>query len=204
MFTKDIEQFYTDTVDYYINNGYRINYRTMSGHQGELAKIDLTNGKEIIRVLITSDNDFCYKTENNRIVDLDFIKIIVGKNTDKIFNSLHETIWNHHLEIISEYRFYRIGESYRSNFFGTKEEAISAKLKHYDRLKNSEFYYDGKEIVLSDKAKKIVLPFMKRQRKCSSITTKQIDKVYKTIRYEGNKQTIKYFINAKGGRYVLK
>ena len=119
---------------------------------------------------------------------------------------MHETIWNNHLEVISEYIFYRIGENYRSNFFGTKEEAVEAKLKHYDRIKNSEFYYGGKEIVLSDKAKKIVLSFMKRQRKCSSITTKQIDKVFKIIRYDDNagKDIAKYYISAKDCVYSLK
>lgn len=204
MFVKDIEKIYTDTIIDYINKGYRIYYNTMSGHQGELAKIDLTNDKEIIRILLESKNEYCAVGEY-RHCDIDYISLLVGRNTDKIYNGNIDTIWNNHLEVISENRFYRIGERWTSKFFGTKEEAISAKLKHYNRIRNS-IDEDRKEIVFSDNAKKVVLSFMKRQRKCSSITTKQIDRVCKIIRYDYNagKNIARYYISAKGYVYNLK
>ncbi len=49
MLRKDIENIYTDTVKEYMNKGYRIYSPTMGGSQGEIAKIDLTNDKDVIR-----------------------------------------------------------------------------------------------------------------------------------------------------------
>ena len=168
MFRKDVEQMYTDTIKDYMKKGYRVYYSTMGGHQGEVAKIDLTNDKEVIRILLDK------KTEIFNHMILEYLAIIVGRNTDKLLeNSFSDTIWNEHLELISEVRFYKIGRN-NNHFFGTKQEAIDAINKNWERY-DYKNYSSTKEIIFSDKAKEIVLPFMKRQRKCKSITVKQIE-----------------------------
>ena len=176
MFRKDIEKMYTDTIKKYMDKGYRIYYSTMGGHQGEVAKIDLTNDKEVIRILL--DN----RTEIFNHMILEYLIIVVGRNTDKLWgNSFSDIIWNEHLELISEIRFYKIGRN-NNHFFGTKQEAIDAHIKNNQRFDYSK-YYNRKEIIFSDKAKMIALPFIKRQRKCKSVTLKQIDEVKKVIYY---------------------
>ena len=73
----------------------------MSGSQGETAKIDLTNGAEIIRVMIDTFSDWT----NN----LEGVEILVGKVTDEDVrphsNSGWATIWNNRLEVLSTERF---------------------------------------------------------------------------------------------------
>ena len=48
----EIEAIFTAKVQEYIAKGYTISTTTMSGHQGEIAKIDVTNGEELIRILL--------------------------------------------------------------------------------------------------------------------------------------------------------
>lgn len=207
MYRKDIDKIFTDTIKIYLEDGFYIFSNTMGGHQGEIAKVDLYNGKDFRRIYMKHGNEYVNVNEY-RHMDLDYISIIVGISTDKVSDNGHEIVWNEHLNVLSERRYYRIGQNWRSNYFGTKEEAIAAKLKHCDRLMvqpNEYFYLNNKTIVFSDEAKKIVLPYMKKQRKCSSITVKQIDKVYKEIRKNKNgKEEVEYYIQAKGQLYKMK
>ena len=193
MFRKDIENIYTNTIMKYINEGYRINCNTMSGSQGEIAKVDLTNDKEIIRIYLFSNMHYeeRYLTES--------ISLIVGRNTDRITGQMHyDIIWNNHLEIISEQHFYKIGKN--NNYYGTKEEAINATKKSYVRVKNRININNNNVFVFPDKAKEIVLPFMRKQYKCKSIKINEIEKVEKIIS-EG--KTF-YYVTARGKNYKLR
>lgn len=207
MYRKDIDKIFTDTIKIYLEDNFYIFSNTMGGHQGEIAKVDLYNGKDFRRIYMNHGNEYVNVNEY-RHMDLDYISIIVGISTDKVFDNRHEIVWNEHLNVLSERRYYRIGESWCSNYFGTKEEAIAARFKHYERIRkhaNKYIYPDDLTIVFSDKAKKIVLPYMKKQRKCSSITVKQIDKVYKEIRKNRNgKEEVGYYIQAKGQLYKMR
>ena len=193
---KDIEQMFTDTVSEYIKNGYRFYYSSMGGSQGEIAKVDLTNGKEVIRILLSHEHeDFWF----------DYIALIVGRNTDRLYGQFHDIIWNNNLEIISEVKFYEIGNNRNYNCFGTKQEAIDAHKKHMERLHSRKFDDDITTFNFPDKAKEIVLPFVKRQYKCKSITLKQIEEVKKIVRYSysNNKKEVHYYVTAKGKTYRI-
>lgn len=48
---SDINKMFTTEVNKYLEQGYRFNTASMNGSQGELAKVDLTNGTEIIRIV---------------------------------------------------------------------------------------------------------------------------------------------------------
>lgn len=201
MLRKDIDKIFTDTIKIYLEDDFYIFSNTMGGHQGEIAKVDLYNGINFRRIYMNHGTEYA-NVNNYRHMDLDYISIIVGISTDKVSDNGHEIVWNDHLNVISERKYYRIGESWRSNYFGTKEEAIAARVKYYDRIKNCSDY---STIVFSDEAKKIVLPYMKKQRKCSSITVKQIGKVYKEIRKNRNgKEEVGYYIQAKGQLYKMR
>ena len=53
---QDIRNIYTQKVTELLNQGYTIFPDTMNGSQGEIAHIDLTNGSEILRVLLTREH----------------------------------------------------------------------------------------------------------------------------------------------------
>lgn len=203
MLRKDIENVYTDTIKEYLNKGYRIYYSTMGGSQGEIAKIDLTNDNEVIRIFLDSKTEHYREHPIHKYMDLDYLTIIVGRNTDKLRgDSFSDIIWNEHLELISEIRFYKIGRK-NNSFFGTKQEAIDAMCKYYERFDFRDLY-SRDEIIFSDKAKKIILPWVKRQIKCKSVNVKQIDEVKKVIYYNRKNIEVHYYVKAKGQVFKIR
>lgn len=198
MLRKEIEKIYSDIIADYFNKGYYINMNTMNGSQlNEIAKIDLTNGKEVLRVMLCGSNT---DRDNEYNYYLDYISIVIGRNTDKLYNNHGDIIWNNHLEILSEQRFYEIGDRNDRRFFGTKEEAIAAKKKHYSRVKGIDYCGGYWVNISNNKAKSIVLPFVKRQYKCKSVTLKDIEAVKKYINRKGE---VEYYVYARGKGYKM-
>ena len=89
----------------------------MGGSQGEVAHIDLTNGTEIIRVLLTTFNNY---------LGTEGVELIVGRVKDDIKPNQEDrwnTVWNERLEVISNKKFYRLNNRAQDGFYGTEEEA---------------------------------------------------------------------------------
>ena len=86
MTKNDIRRIYTEKVAELLAKGYILHPETMSGSQGEMAHIDLTNGFEILRVLIETSLSFDGYG--------DILTIRVGRCMDEIRGSWH-TIWRH-------------------------------------------------------------------------------------------------------------
>ena len=190
MFKKDIDTLFTNKIMEYIAKGYTLHTNTMSGCQGELAKVDLTNGNEVIRIY-TDDvyrNGACY------------IVLTVGRNTNKLYNHPSDIIWNKDLEIIEQIEFVKLSD----NYFINPEEyrGIHEKKRLRRRMKE-----ENEVTVFDDKAKIIVLSFMKRQHKCKTIKLTDIQKVYKvtSTRYRNPDKTYtQYYVQDKNKRYVIK
>lgn len=152
----DINKKFSEVVADYMAKGYTINTATMSGSQGEVAKVDFTDGKVIIRVLLKSFSDWRNDTEG--------YEIIVGKNTDKVkihdADRLGNTIWNEHLEVIATIRFYQIGR-YGTDCFGTEEEAKAATEIRQARWIAKRTSSKSEDI--TDKAMAIAKKYIRRQ-----------------------------------------
>ena len=71
----DINREFTAAANSYMAQGYYINAGTMGGSQGEVAHIDLTNGTEIIRVLLTTFNNY---------LGTECVELVVGRVKDDI------------------------------------------------------------------------------------------------------------------------
>lgn len=149
---SDINKRYTEIVAEYMAKGYTINTTTMSGHQGETAKIDLTNGTEIIRIMIDSFHNWKANEEGH--------EIIVGKSTDDVepnSESTWGTIWNGKLEVIYTERFYKIGEDHKNGtYYGTAAEAkaahdIRVKRYRYSRDRSKEFEASAKAMEIAER-----------------------------------------------------
>lgn len=132
----EINRKYTEIISAYLANGYIINAGTMGGSQGEITKVDLTNGQHILRVLIKRGfctDDSCW---------LDTLEIVVGVAEPAVLpnkgSSRYDTVWNDKLTILREDRFYKVGTVRRGldageSFYGTKAEAEAAQRKHFSR-----------------------------------------------------------------------
>lgn len=149
----DINKKFTERVNQYIASGYIFNSASMRGSQGERAHIDLTNGTEIIRILVT---DFSEWTDTDHLEGVEVIAGRVPSNTVPHVEDDYNTIWNQELEVISRDRFYVLGESRKSGkFYGTEEEAIAAgktRIEHWVRKARSNA---SAELPLTDERMKV-------------------------------------------------
>ena len=119
----EINKRFTELTAEYIAKGYTFNASTMSGHQGEIAKVDLTNGVEVIRIVI----------DNTRSKDnfwIDGICVAVCRCTDDVkpnSSSSWATFWTQNAEVIYEESYFEIGRNSCEKFYGTYEEALVAR-----------------------------------------------------------------------------
>ena len=144
----EINNRYTAIVAEYLSKGYTFNTATMPGSQGERAKVDLTDGKEVIRIVLDS-----FSTYDD--ICLQGWKIVIGRAgvEDAIIPNCPDdgrTLWNSHLDILSEEFFYRIGR--RGNYFGTKEEAEAAAEKSVMRWNNKSIRSNTEYTTLTNPA----------------------------------------------------
>lgn len=154
----DINKRYTELVAEYIGKGYTINTATLSGSQGETAKVDLTDGTEIIRIMIATFSDWR--------ADLEGVEIIVGRAMDNEVkphsNSGWHTIWNDRLEVLHTERFYKIGESRRRGpLYGTKDEAEAAGKLRTERYMSRMAGCSTRDV--TDKAMEIAKRIIRRE-----------------------------------------
>lgn len=168
----EINKRYTEIVAEYISKGYTINAGTMSGSQGEMAHIDLTDGNEIIRVLVCEEREYENKDR------LDICQIIVGRCTDKIKinnDDNWDTVWNNRLEVIRCEKFYKLSKhSSTGTEYGTREEAVIADEKRFQRYRNRS----TDRIDLTDKYLKLGKQIAKRVWNKKKVNTADI-RVYK-------------------------
>ena len=120
----DINREFTAAANSYMAQGYYINAGTMGGSQGEVAHIDLTDGKQIVRVLLDSF------TEWEDYNQLEGLKLVVGIAADNVKpndNQRRDVIWNNRLEVISCEKFYKLSSNRDDSvFYGTREKATAA------------------------------------------------------------------------------
>ncbi len=187
----DINQRYTEIVTGYIAQGYTINTATMSGSQGEYAKIDLTDGSEIIRIYLDSFSEW------GDIYSVEGFEIVVGKSVDNVPANQEDrfgTIWSSHLEIIQKERFYAVGRD-RGNgrYFTGMEEAIAA-----DKLRVARYIArnkDRKTVNLNSKAMDIAKRIIRKQFGVKRIIESDIT----IFRYDSH-----YAVSYRGKTYRLR
>ena len=94
---QDIRNAYTQKVTELLNQGYTIFPDTMNGSQGEIAHIDLTNGSEIIRVLL--ERGLCWSHISDGFHG-DVVTLTVGRAAADTWvgDRWDGTIWNSRLE----------------------------------------------------------------------------------------------------------
>ncbi len=178
----DINKKYTATVAEYLANGYTINTKTMSGSQGDYAHIDLTDGTEVVRIMVDTFHEW-------NDISLDGLEIVVGRADSEVVpnseNDYH-TLWNTKLDIISRERFYDIGADRRhGKFYGTMEEATAAqqlKIQRYIAKRR-----DSKSEDITPKAMEIAKRIIRREFKVKRICETDV-KISKT----GKSYTVSY------------
>jgi len=198
----EINKKFTEKVAEYIAKGYYFNTATMSGHQGEVGKVDLTDGKEIIRITlermsgvegIDERHPFWYRG----------VELVVGKSADNVKpnkNSTMDIIWTNKLEVIYKEQFYQVDDN--ADWYVTRDEAFEAYNLRRER-RRSRYTFEDK--VFPEEAKNAVVSFMKRQPRCKGVRVQDITKVIKKTRVSmfSEEEKIQYIVECKGKTYKL-
>ena len=183
---QDIGALFTERVNEYLAHGYRFCINTMGGSQGEDAKVDLTNGKDFIRVMV----DRCMKDYK------DCVAITVGKATNVNYKRWREIVWNNSLQIISEDVFYEISR----NYYGTIEEVDVANAK---RMKREHNRLNDNYVSFTNKTTQaLFLPFVRAQKGCKSARASEIC-VCKERSVWSEKGRYTYYVKCRGHAYSL-
>ena len=183
MNSKQIESIFTAKVSEYITKGYTISTATMSGSQGEVAKVDFRKGNEIIRILLT--NETAWGDHGT----FRCASITVGRYTEQIrrsqpFDTMCNTIWNNRLEVIEQRNFYSVDN--RSNYFTEDLSEIEAQhAKQMRRYREHDSNRRKAKDVTDEARKEAVLPFIRRQPRCATKKVKDITSIVKDIDYKG-------------------
>ena len=192
---NDINRAFTEKVTELLGRGYQIYPGTMGGSQGEIAHVDLYKGDEIIRVLLDHSASHGEKPDG--------IRLIVGRNTDRIrmnrFDTLGNTIWNNHLELLSEIEFCQIGENYYTD--AETGKAIQKKRDARRSMRRESIRRD-----LPDAFKSAALKYVQRQPRMKSCKLSDITRVTRVNRSNWNEVTPAlycYEIEARGKTFRL-
>ena len=130
----EINAIFSEKVAKYLNEGYVLHPYTMAGHQGEIAKVDLTNGKEIIRVWLDTVNCDSYHFRQG-------IALTVGRSTnERLLNPRNyrwsDTLWNNDCEVVEQRVFWQMVREYREvDFYIEGDEGLEAVKKTDERAK---------------------------------------------------------------------
>lgn len=162
----DINRAYTEMVTKCINMGWTINTASMRGTQGEVAKVDFTDGKQIARAMLEKRYD------SELSVDYYCISLAFsGKNSRVMPNVMYSnTLWNGDLEVLEETRFYRASIMSDVDWFVSRDIAIQNRDKWCSRIKGRV----GRGEDISQKAVPVVLGFVRRHKGCKTAKAKDI------------------------------
>lgn len=158
---KDIENYYSNVIRDYLNNGFNFYTKASHGSQGEISRVLLTNDNYIISV----------RLENSYAKDyyIDMVSLIIEQHDD--FDS--NIIWNGHGTILYEKQFYKITDRKRKEVFVENlNDCLQILEKQYKRCnikQNYDYCFDG------DKQK--LLSIVKNHKCYSWVTKKNIGKV---------------------------
>ena len=188
MFRHEIDSLFTKKVADYIAAGYIINSGTMSGNQGEIGKIDLRKDDTYIRIMLSTSDSW---EDGNRI------NLTIGCNTDKIYSVNYRAMQN--LKIIETQSFVQVSE----NWYVLPEKYPEIVEKRQERAFRR--YDSKKQYNFNDKAKKIVLAYLRRQPNCKTVRFDEIQSVYKEISASRFSDTtsVSYRIRVRGKIYTL-
>jgi hypothetical protein len=180
----------TELVSDYISKGYVLS-STMSGHQGEIYKVDLYKNNEVVRIRV--DEGYSRnENENHSFFDrISVVYIIVER-----FNELKGTLWNGEGEELNYIEFYEV-DRHKGVYCDSYSEYTMIKKKQDDRLKNERCYVNKKLILKIDKCSDKLLEIVHNQKGYKSVKRNQVKYVESYVNLYRNYKYYRVMIDGK-------
>lgn len=172
---EEIRAAYTAKVNEYLSKGMEISMRTMSGSQGELCKVDLTDGQSIYRIRL--DRDYGHFNEDFFYGRYEAVVLIVEKFEESgrdVFDNW-DTLWNGKGEQIELVTYYSVDDK---NIFTDSLEELRRIMKIRDNRRAARRISNN--VALDQKRLTMFYGLVRKQKGYSAITKKQIEKVTRT------------------------
>lgn len=171
IFSKDIRKAFTDKVNEYLAKGMEISVRTMSGSQGEITKVDVTDGRYIYRIRL--DND--YRCLDDFFRRFEMIVLTVEKFEDDGRNEFDTwgTLWSGKGEMVEEKAWFALNRE-KTAFVDTDEKMqriMRIREERYESRKNA------KQEITDSKRVALIYKMVKKHKGYASVNKKAIEKV---------------------------
>ena len=193
---QDIRKAYTDQVAALLNQGYTIFPDTMRGSQGEIAHIDLSNGSEIVRVLL--EREMCWDHLDDGF-DGNVIILTVGRAAPdtRLSDNWDGDLWNNRLEHISQIKWLELTDR-GEGWYTTVDEAPRIGRLRTERYRNRNTACREE---LGTAFKSAALPWLRNQPRMRSCRLEDIERVERYTDRGGRRH---FEILARGKRFTLR
>lgn len=179
----EIEKLFTETVAKFLADGWTFHTASMTGHQGEIAKVDFQKNGDVIRVLLRKDRDPLVRS---------YMEIEVRRHAGKAERLLSwDTIWNDDGEVLEQRKFYIVAEDW---FVGAEDEFGKIRRKRNERHDASKIF--GWK--LGERCTRIAWRWVKKNRKKSA----RLSDIVGVYRKAGDRNGI--LVVTKKGDYEIK
>ena len=194
---QDIRNIYTQKVTELLAKGYTIFPDTMNGSQGEIAHIDLTDGSEIVRVLLERDTHW-EREEGGYWGDI--IRLTVGRAGKETWvgNTWDGTVWNNRLEPRFEIKWAWLGANRRNDWYVSMDEGKRISRLQWKRYRAQQV---ERRETLGDAFKSAALKWLRKQPRMKTCKLEDIEKVERFWDHNGKRS---FEITAKGKRYTIR
>lgn len=194
---EDVNKEFTNIVNGYLNKGFTISATTMSGTQGEHAKVDLTDGKDVVRVMINNRDRWA---RGDYLYGLEITAALFKGRCNNNFDTFN-TLWNSKGEVIKTVTFYEIGQDKHGYRRYTRQKAFAVEANNKARNRARWYVAYTDETAIKDAAHiKRVVEICKEHKGYKSIQAKDIVEISRINRKNG---TMSYMVRFSGTRKPL-
>lgn len=188
-----IYEVFTAKVSEYIAEGYMIHPASMSGSQGEIGKVDLVKGKDLIRVWLSKE--WRYFRDGD---DWSRYKLVLRVGSWKKpvrYIGCDDTVWMSDLLTLEEITYYQVGP--RSDWYlDDLEQAKACQRVSFSRSR----YVDNRPTPIKNElSKDIARKYMMRTK-----GYKRVSRDMLSVRKYLNNDKVTYFIHYGDRAYTLK
>ena len=180
----------TEILSDYISKGYVLS-STMSGHQGEIYKVDVYKDNEIVRIRVEKGYSRTKTEKKYSFEKAKVVYILVEK-----FENLNRTLWNGDGEELSYIKFYEV-DRYKGVYCDNYAEYTMIKKKQDDRLKTKSCYVNKKFILKIDKCSDKLLKIVHNQKGYKSVKRNQVKYIESYVNLYRNYKYYRVVIDGK-------
>lgn len=194
---NDIMEMYNGIIKRMMEIGNEVYPWTMSGHQGEIARVDLYNKDEgIFRVWLTKDSKSVGKHQWTEVVEI-FVERFDEPEADQ-FASFGRTLWYGKGEEVYRKAFYEIGERRRRKAFtDSLDEFLSCRAISDKRI-TERYNTSPRRLNLTASRAMDVAAIVREHKGYTRVKGKDIREVVRT----GNRYVVRFVDNKKKELFI--